>query len=286
MANFDPIVADIEEYDSRYDKAVWTYIKARDVWEVAVRFARADILARGRYWIKRADIPSKESDVGADAIAELEHALSVFFVASQGRGHVCKVEHCMRADGSDYFFAYLDDYADTYINFDEEGEFARTPERRAFELVFVYNREYGTLEMFARGGKKVNEHPVLTRKDFMGAFEICFYGWRLGAGHQFLGPNNATDLWAIKKVNPQSMIHLTEKPVELAVRAIQYSSKPGENVLELFGGSGSTLIACEQTGRQCFAMELDELYCDVIVKCWEEFAGRKAERMTVLEETQ
>jgi len=96
---------------------------------------------------------------------------------------------------------------------------------------------------FSQGIVWDKQHPVLTRKDFMGAFEICFYGWRLGAGHQFFGPNNATDLWAVKKVNPQSMIHLTEKPVELAVRAIQYSSKPSENVLELFGGSGSTLIA-------------------------------------------
>jgi DNA modification methylase len=81
----------------------------------------------------------------------------------------------------------------------------------------------------------VKEHPVLTRKDFMGNHEWCFYGWRLGAGHKFFGPNNATDVWSVKKVNPQSMIHLTEKPVELAVRAIQYSSKPGENVLDLFG---------------------------------------------------
>ncbi len=114
-------------------------------------------------------------------------------------------------------------------------------------------------------------HPVLTRKDFMGAFEICFYGWREGAAHKFYGPNNATDLWHVKKVNPQSMIHLTEKAVELAVRAIQYSSLIGENVLDLFGGSGSTLIGCEQTGRHAFLMELDELYCDVIRKRWAEF---------------
>jgi hypothetical protein len=57
------------------------------------------------------------------------------------------------------------------------------------------------------------QHPVLTRKDYMGAHEWCFYGWREGAAHQFLGPANATDLWSIKKVNPQHMIHLTEKPV-------------------------------------------------------------------------
>ena len=131
---------------------------------------------------------------------------------------------------------------------------------------------------FSQGIVWDKEHPVLTRKDFMGAFEICFYGWREGVGHKFHGPNNATDLWHLKKVNPQSMIHLTEKPVELAVRAIQYSSLTGENVLDLFGGSGSTLIGCEQTCRKAFLMELDPLYCDVIVERWEKFTGRKAIR--------
>ena len=123
------------------------------------------------------------------------------------------------------------------------------------------------------------QHPVLTRKDFMGAFELCFYGWREGAAHVFLGPNNVTDLWHVKKVNPQSMIHLTEKPVELAVRAMQYSSRQGEHVLDLFGGSGSTLIAAEQTGRKARLVELDPLYCDVIVQRWERFTGGKAERV-------
>ena len=132
---------------------------------------------------------------------------------------------------------------------------------------------------FSQGIVWDKQHPVLTRKDFMGAFELCFYGWKEGAGHKYYGPNNATDLWHVKKVNPQSMVHLTEKPVELAVRAIQYSSKPGENVLDLFGGSGSTLIGCEQTGRQAFLMELDQAYCDVIVQRWEKFTGRKAERI-------
>jgi len=132
---------------------------------------------------------------------------------------------------------------------------------------------------FSQGIVWDKQHPVLTRKDFMGAFEICFYGWREGAAHLFLGPNNATDLWHVKKVNPQAMIHLTEKPVELAARAMQYSSRTGENVLDLFGGSGSTLIAAEQTGRRAFLMELDPLYADIIVKRWEDFTGRKAERL-------
>jgi DNA modification methylase len=117
------------------------------------------------------------------------------------------------------------------------------------------------------------QHPVLTRKDFMGAHEWCFYGWKAGAAHQFFGPANVTDLWHVKKVNPQSMIHLTEKPVELAVRAIQYSSREGEHVLDLFGGSGSTLIAAEQTGRNAFLMELDPLYVDVICERFLRFTG-------------
>ncbi|MGD0900936.1 MAG: DNA modification methylase [Thermoguttaceae bacterium] len=120
------------------------------------------------------------------------------------------------------------------------------------------------------------EHPVLTRKDFMGAHEWCFYGWKEGAAHQFFGPNNVPDLWHIKKINPNKMVHLTEKPVELAVRAMQYSSRAGENILDLFGGSGSTMIGAEQTGRHAFLMELDMLYCDVIVQRWENFTGKKA----------
>ena len=124
----------------------------------------------------------------------------------------------------------------------------------------------------------VKEHPVLTRKDFMGNHEWCFYGWKEGAAHRFFGPANVPDTWSIKKVNPQSMVHLTEKPVELARRAIEYSSRTGENVLDLFGGSGSTLMAAQVSGRRAFLMELDPLYCDVIVQRWEKFTGRKAER--------
>ena len=131
----------------------------------------------------------------------------------------------------------------------------------------------------------VKEHPVLTRKDFMGNHEWCFYGWREGAAHLYIGPNNAVDVWSIKKVNPQSMVHLTEKPVELAARAMKYSSRPGENVIDLFGGSGSTLIAAEQTGRKAFLMELDTLYADIIVQRWEKFTGRKAERVAANEKT-
>lgn len=127
----------------------------------------------------------------------------------------------------------------------------------------------------------LKEHPVLSRKDFMGNHEWCFYNWKIGAGHRYFGPNNATDTWSVKKVTSSQMEHLTQKPVELAVRAMQYSSLAGENVLDLFGGSGSTLIAAEQTGRVAYLMELDPLYADVIADRFQRFSGKPA----VLERT-
>jgi DNA modification methylase len=123
------------------------------------------------------------------------------------------------------------------------------------------------------------EHPVLTRKDFMTAHEQCFYGWKEGAAHKFYGPNNVPDIWNVKKLHSSQMEHLTQKPTELAVRAMQYSSRAGETVLDLFGGSGSSLIAAEQTGRKAFLMELDPLYCDIIVERFERFTGKTAERI-------
>ena len=107
----------------------------------------------------------------------------------------------------------------------------------------------------------------MTRKDFMGNHEWCFYGWREGKAHYFAPDiHNATDVWAVKKINSNKMVHLTEKPVELAARAMTYSSRQGENVLDLFGGSGSTLVAAEQMNRKAFLMEIDPAYCDVIIE--------------------
>lgn len=125
------------------------------------------------------------------------------------------------------------------------------------------------------------QHPVMTRKNYLGCFEICFHGWRLGAGHKFYGPNNARDIWYVKKIPPQQMEHLTAKPSELAETAIQHASLPGQNVLDLFGGSGSTLIGAERTGRRSFLMELDAPYADLIVDRYQRFTGKAA----VLERT-
>lgn len=83
-------------------------------------------------------------------------------------------------------------------------------------------------------------------------------------------------IWREKKDNPNEYVHPTQKPVSLSARAIRSSSDIGNNVIDLFGGSGSTVMACEQTGRNCYTMELDPKYCDVIIKRWEKFTGEKA----------
>jgi DNA modification methylase len=82
-------------------------------------------------------------------------------------------------------------------------------------------------------------------------------------------------VWELQK-EARNEFHPTQKPVELPERAINNSSKKGQLVLDLFGGSGSTLIACEKTGRHARLMELDPRYCDVIVKRWQQFTGKTA----------
>lgn len=86
-----------------------------------------------------------------------------------------------------------------------------------------------------------------------------------------------SDVWIIRKDSNESYLHPTQKPVALSARAIRSSTDFGDTVLDLFGGSGSTLIACEQMNRNCRMMELDPKYCDVIIKRWENLTGKRAE---------
>lgn len=87
------------------------------------------------------------------------------------------------------------------------------------------------------------------------------------------------DVWYEKRDNTAKYVHPTQKPVRLAERALKRNSKSGDIVIDAFGGSGSTLIGCEQLGRKCYAMELDPKYCDVIIKRWEMFSGKKAAKL-------
>ena len=108
--------------------------------------------------------------------------------------------------------------------------------------------------------------------------EPIMYGWK--KTHNFYGKGQFNkSVWQIDKPR-ESKLHPTMKPVELIVNALLNSTKKNDVVLDVFGGSGSTLIACEQTGRRCYTCELDARYVDVIVKRWENFTGKKAELLT------
>ena len=116
---------------------------------------------------------------------------------------------------------------------------------------------------------------TLGRADYQRQYEPILYGWPEGGSRHWCGDRDQGDVWNIKKP-ARNDLHPTMKPVELMERSIRNSSRPGDVVLDCFGGSGSTLIAAEKAGRRCFMMELDPKYCDVIVRRWQEFSGGKA----------
>lgn len=146
--------------------------------------------------------------------------------------------------------------------------------------------------------------------DYQWKHEPCFYGWKDGAGHFFIDSRKESSVIEDKKPDIKHMkkeemrelleeiysdkisttvidedkpvkadLHPTMKPIKLLARQIKNSSRMGEKVLDLFGGSGSTLITCEQLNRKCFMMEYDPVYVDVIIERWESFTGKKAEKI-------
>ena len=117
---------------------------------------------------------------------------------------------------------------------------------------------------------------VMGRADYHYRHESIFYGWTPGAAHQPPADRKQDSVWEVDKPRANKE-HPTMKPVELITRAIQNSSRAGEIVLDSFGGSGSTLIAAEQTKRKARLIELDPKYCDVIIQRWENLTGQKAE---------
>lgn len=155
----------------------------------------------------------------------------------------------------------------------------------------------------------VKNHLVLGRQDYKWMHEPCLYGWKDGASHYFIEEsNNPTviedkiDVKKMKKEELQKMLenilaekipttiirddkplvndlHPTMKPLRMCADLIHNSARPGELVLDLFGGSGSTMMACEQIGRRCYMMEYDPKYVDVIIERWEKLTGKKAQKI-------
>ena len=118
---------------------------------------------------------------------------------------------------------------------------------------------------------------TLGRADYQRQYEPILYGWPEGAQRHWCGDRDQGDVWNIKKPQKNDL-HPTMKPVELVERAIRNSSRPGNVVLDPFGGSGTTLIAAEKCGRLARLIELDPKYADVIVRRWQEWTGKQATR--------
>jgi len=121
---------------------------------------------------------------------------------------------------------------------------------------------------------------VLGRADYQRQYEPIWYGWPGKRRRQWHGGRDQGDVWDIPRPS-DSELHPTMKPLALVERAIENSSSPGDSVLDPFLGSGTTLIACERTGRTCYGMELEPAYVDVVVARWQAFTGLQAERVLV-----
>jgi len=118
---------------------------------------------------------------------------------------------------------------------------------------------------------------TIGRSDYQRQYEPILYGWREGGSHYWCRDRDQGDVWQVDKPS-SSPLHPTMKPLALIERAIQNSSQSGDKVLDTFLGSGSTLIACERTGRICYGMELEPLYVDIARMRYEAFTGEKAKR--------
>jgi DNA modification methylase len=116
---------------------------------------------------------------------------------------------------------------------------------------------------------------TLGRSDYQRQYEPILYGWAEGNRHYWCGARDQGDVWAYEKPRANDL-HPTMKPVGLVERAIRNSSKSRDTVLDPFGGSGTTLMAAEATGRQAVLIELDPRYCDVIIRRWQEGTGKQA----------
>ena len=139
------------------------------------------------------------------------------------------------------------------------------------------------MEAVKRAGLDVREHLVWAkstatfgRRDYQWRHEPCLYGWKAGAAHRWYSDRKQTTVLEFDRPT-RSAEHPTMKPVALFEYLMGNSSKRGDAVLDLFGGSGTTLIAAEELGRRAFVMEIDPHCCDAIIHRWEESTGRKAE---------
>lgn len=128
----------------------------------------------------------------------------------------------------------------------------------------------------------VKENQVLSHNNYHKQYELIFFGYKKGGGNLWFSSRemkDASDVWSVSRDPSKTYVHPTQKPVELPARAIRNHSEKGAVVYEPFSGSGSTLLACEQLDRICYAMELDPYYCEMTLRRWEKLTGETAAKV-------
>lgn len=155
----------------------------------------------------------------------------------------------------------------------------------AFYIWHAEAQRQNFMEACKRSGMNVREWLVwsksnfaLGRQDYQWRHEPCLYGWKDGAAHKWYSDRKQSTVLEFDKPVANAE-HPTMKPVPLMAYLVSNSTKEGDTVLDPFGGSGSTLLACEKIKRTCWTMELDPHYCDVILQRWEDMTGLQAERI-------
>jgi hypothetical protein len=144
----------LDTQDGYINKVLWTLLEHPNIFDIAQIMNRADHL-NGRHWRKRKDIPKKEPNVSSEALKELADAVSAYYRENQGRGRHCWVETYLRANRYHYFFVYPQDYTDTFIGYNDDGQFQRKAHSPAFEVIYIYDPEDGTLDLYVQGDKEL-----------------------------------------------------------------------------------------------------------------------------------
>jgi hypothetical protein len=150
------LASELEQHLNFRDKAMYVANTYPEVFRVAGTIYHAHALSR-RYWRHRGDMPKIDPDISPATVEKFRAAVSDFFRVNQGRGHRVTVDKYLRAGRYHYFFAYPDNYADTYLGHEEDGTFVRRHLRPTFETIFLFDPVAGHLDVFAQGGKSVQE---------------------------------------------------------------------------------------------------------------------------------
>lgn len=151
------LTAEFSRWEGWLDKVLWTYMHAPDAFEEASIFARADTLTKSRYWNRWNGLPPRPIEVTKEQTQALQDELRKYYWPKELRGRHCRVHHYPRCNGVDYFFAYLDDWPDRLLTFDEDGQMEPRSERYAFTNVFAFDPENGCVDLVAKGGRKVQQ---------------------------------------------------------------------------------------------------------------------------------